>query len=109
LEAKHATTPGVVRVSIATNDLSQEAAMPLTDVAPISANIEIAAPPTQVWSLVSDLRNMAQWSPQTSKSILRGPNGLGVRFLNINRTGLRVWPQQDIGVTLAKIKAAAES
>jgi uncharacterized protein YndB with AHSA1/START domain len=66
--------------------------MPLTDVAPIEATIEIAAPPALVWSLVSDLRNMSRWSPQTAKSILRGENGLGARFLNINRLGPLVWP-----------------
>ena len=68
--------------------------MPLTDVAPISASIEIAAPPAQVWAQVSDLRNMAKWSPQTAKSVLRGDNGLGARFFNINRKGLLVWPTQ---------------
>ncbi|MCW2753818.1 MAG: hypothetical protein JWQ32_1229 [Marmoricola sp.] len=66
--------------------------MPLTDVAPISASIEIAAPPATVWALVSDLRNMPQWSPQTAKSILRGENGLGAHLFNINRSGLKVWP-----------------
>jgi uncharacterized protein YndB with AHSA1/START domain len=68
--------------------------MPLTDVAPIEATIDIAAPPAKVWALVSDLRNMARWSPQTAKSFLRGENGLGARFLNINRKGLLVWPTQ---------------
>ncbi|MET3961958.1 uncharacterized protein YndB with AHSA1/START domain [Marmoricola sp. OAE513] len=68
--------------------------MPLTDVAPISASIDIAAPPSQVWAQVSDLRNMSRWSPQTAKSIPRGGEGLGARFLNINRKGLLVWPTQ---------------
>lgn len=68
--------------------------MPLTDVAPISASTEIAASPAQVWALVSDLRNMSQWSPQTAKSFLRGKNGLGARFVNINRKGPLVWPTQ---------------
>lgn len=68
--------------------------MPLTDVAPIEATIEIAAPPATVWALVSDLRNMSQWSPQTMKSFLRGENGLGARFFNLNRKGLLVWPTQ---------------
>ena len=69
--------------------------MPLTDVAPIEATIEIAAPPATVWALISDLRNMARWSPQTAKSFLRGDaNGLGARFLNVNRKGLLVWPTQ---------------
>jgi len=66
--------------------------MPLTDVAPLSATIEIAAPPAQVWAQVSDLRNMARWSPQTVKSFLRGENGLGARFFNVNRLGPLVWP-----------------
>jgi len=71
--------------------------MPLTDVAPISASIDIAAPPAQVWAQISDLRNMAQWSPQTAKSILRGGGAAtaeGAKFLNINRMGLLVWPTQ---------------
>ena len=68
--------------------------MPLTDVAPIQASIEIAAPPATVWTLVSDLRTMPRWSPQTAKSFLRGENGLGARFVNINRKGLLVWPTQ---------------
>lgn len=69
--------------------------MPLTDVAPIEATIEIAAPPATVWALISDLRNMARWSPQTAKSFLRSDaSGLGARFLNVNRKGLLVWPTQ---------------
>lgn len=71
--------------------------MPLTDVAPLTATIEIAAPPAGVWALVSDLRNMAQWSPQTAKSILRGGGNAaaeGAKFLNINRKGVLVWPTQ---------------
>jgi len=68
--------------------------MPLTDVAPLEASVEIAAPPAVVWSLVRDLRAMPRWSPQTAKSFLRGSNGLGARFLNINRSGLLVWPTQ---------------
>lgn len=66
--------------------------MPLTDVAPISATIDISAPPAAVWAVVSDLRNMPRWSPQTAKSILRGENGPGAHFLNINRKGVLVWP-----------------
>lgn len=67
--------------------------MPLTDVAPIQATIDIAAPPEKVWAAVRDLRNMPRWSPQTAKSILRSDRlGEGARFLNINRKGLLVWP-----------------
>ena len=69
--------------------------MPLTDVAPIEASIEIAAPPARVWGLVSDPRNYSRWSPQTKKTIVRG--GVvkpGAKMFNINGRGLLVWPTQ---------------
>ena len=71
--------------------------MPLTDVAPIEATIDIAAPPARVWALVSDLRNMPRWSPQCRKTIVRG--GVvreGAKLVNINRRGLLVWPTQSM-------------
>jgi len=68
--------------------------VPLTDVAPISASTDIAASPAEVWALVSDLRSMARWSPQTVKSFRRGGEGLGARFLNVNRLKVLVWPTQ---------------
>ena len=69
--------------------------MPLTDVAPLEASTEISAPPSEVWALVSDLRNMPRWSPQCRKTIVRG----GVvrertKVININRRGLLFWPTQ---------------
>ena len=69
--------------------------MPLTDVAPLEASIEIAAPPAEVWHLVSDLRNMSRWSPQCRKTIVRG--GVmreGAKVINLNRRGLLFWPTQ---------------
>ena len=69
--------------------------MPLTDVAPLEASIEIAAPPAEVWHLVSDLRNMSRWSPQCRKTIVRG--GVmreGTKVINLNRRGLLFWPTQ---------------
>lgn len=69
--------------------------MPLKDVATIEASIDIAAPPARVWSLVSDLRNMSRWSPQTAKTFIRGGQvRLGSKLFNINRRGLMVWPTQ---------------
>lgn len=67
--------------------------MPLIDVAPLEASIEIAAPPARVWKLVSDLRNLPRWSPQVRRTIIRGGTvGVGARLFNINRRGLLVWP-----------------
>lgn len=69
--------------------------MPVTDVAPLEASIDIAAPPAEVWDLVSDLRNMPRWSPQCRKTIVRG--GVvreGTKVINLNRRGLLLWPTQ---------------
>jgi uncharacterized protein YndB with AHSA1/START domain len=74
--------------------------MPLLDVAPIEATIEIAAPPAEVWALVSDLRNMARWSPQVVKTFAKAPVAEGSTMLNINRRGFLVWPTQSKVVRL---------
>ncbi len=67
--------------------------MPVVE-ALIEDSIEIAASPTVVWTLVSDLRNMPRWSPQCAKTWIRGGGRvqLGTRTLNLNRRGLLVWP-----------------
>jgi uncharacterized protein YndB with AHSA1/START domain len=69
--------------------------MPLTDVAPLEASIDIDATPEEVWALVSDLRNMPRWSPQCRKTIVRGAvMRQGTKVININRRGLLFWPTQ---------------
>lgn len=62
----------------------------------IEETVDIAAPPSRVWDLVTDLPRMAQWSPQVVRSFLRGgrPVRLGTRTVNVNRRGLVVWPTQ---------------
>ena len=75
--------------------------MPLQNVAPIQASVEIDAPVAEVWTLVSDLRNMSRWSPQNVKTFLRGDGGVGTRMVNLNRRGLLVWPTQSQVVRFA--------
>jgi uncharacterized protein YndB with AHSA1/START domain len=60
----------------------------------IEETIEVDASPAQVWSLVTDLPRMAEWSPQVVRTFVRGGKriGLGTRLVNINRDGLKVWP-----------------
>ncbi|MCD2145331.1 SRPBCC family protein [Gordonia paraffinivorans] len=59
----------------------------------IEESIEIDATPEQVWSVISDLERMGEWSPQCKKMIIRGGTvGLGTRTININRRGPLVWP-----------------
>ncbi len=59
---------------------------------PLSASIEIAADPADVWNVVSDLKRMAEWSPQCRKMITFGTVKQGTRTLNINRSGNLFWP-----------------
>ncbi|WP_055475706.1 SRPBCC family protein [Gordonia sp. HS-NH1] len=59
----------------------------------IEESIDIAATPEQVWSVISDLKRMGEWSPQCKKMIVRGGTvGLGTKTININRRGPLVWP-----------------
>lgn len=66
-----------------------------TTVAQLEETIEIAAPPAQVWSLVTDLAKMASWSPQVVRTVIRGGAvHKGTKFFNINRRGPLFWPTQ---------------
>jgi uncharacterized protein YndB with AHSA1/START domain len=58
----------------------------------LEESIDVAAPPAKVWSLVTDLPRMSQWSPQVVRTFFRGPVQLGARAFNINRRGPLVWP-----------------
>jgi uncharacterized protein YndB with AHSA1/START domain len=58
----------------------------------LQAQIDIDAPVSKVWRLVSDLSKMPQWSPQCR--LMKPLGGLreGARTVNINKRGLLVWP-----------------
>lgn len=58
----------------------------------LQAQIDIAAPPATVWALISDLKKMPQWSPQTRVMKLFGSLRVGAKTVNVNRRGLLVWP-----------------
>lgn len=59
----------------------------------LEESIDINATPEQVWSVISDLKRMGEWSPQCKKMIVRGgPVSLGTKTININRRGPLVWP-----------------
>lgn len=62
-------------------------------VAPLlQAQIEIEAPVSTVWELISDLRRMPQWSPQCRWMKPFGPLRQGTRTLNLNRRNRMFWP-----------------
>lgn len=60
----------------------------------LEESVDIAATPDTVWTLVSDVRRMADWSPQVESTRLR--NGAeqvadGVEFTNLNTNGSFQW------------------
>lgn len=65
--------------------------MTTTDIPQLEASIDIAAPADAVWALVSDVRRMAEWSPQVASVRPKGEPGLGQRFTNLNRAGDLEW------------------
>ncbi len=58
----------------------------------LQAQIDINAPVSKVWGLVSDLTKMPQWSPQCR--LMKPIGGLrqGGRTVNVNRRGFLFWP-----------------
>ena len=62
----------------------------------LQAQVEINAPVSTVWSLVSDLSRMPQWSPQCRVMKLLGPLRPGTRTLNLNRHKLLFWPTTSV-------------
>jgi len=58
----------------------------------LKAEIEINAPVSTVWNLVSDVRNMPKWSPQCRAMKALGPVRPGTRTVNLNRRGMFFWP-----------------
>lgn len=58
----------------------------------LKAEIEINAPVSKVWNLVSDVGNMPKWSPQCRIMKALGPIRPGTRTVNLNRRGLLFWP-----------------
>lgn len=62
----------------------------------LQAEIEINAPVSVVWSLVSDVSRMPQWSPQCRIMKALGPIRPGTRTINLNRRGLLFWPTTSV-------------
>lgn len=58
----------------------------------LEATITIDASPEQVWSVVSDLRRMPEWSPQCRVMRPLGKLREGTRTVNLNRQGWKWWP-----------------
>ncbi|MEU8900774.1 SRPBCC family protein [Nocardia sp. NPDC048505] len=58
----------------------------------LEATIDIAAPPEQVWRVVSDLKRIPEFSPQTVRTIPLGKVKVGTFAVSVNRDGKLFWP-----------------
>ncbi|MCV7074931.1 SRPBCC family protein [Mycobacterium szulgai] len=62
-------------------------------VAPLlRAEVDINAPVSKVWTLISDFRRMPEWSPQCRWMKSFGPLRQGTRTFNLNRRNRLFWP-----------------
>ena len=61
---------------------------------PISASVDVAASSEAVWSAVSDVARMSEWSPECRKIFVLGSpkSGVGARMVGVNKRGWAVWP-----------------
>jgi uncharacterized protein YndB with AHSA1/START domain len=62
--------------------------------ATVSVSRTIAAPPEELWALVSDVTRMGDWSPETTSGAwVKGATGpsVGARFKGDNRHGKKTW------------------
>lgn len=77
------------------------------DPRPLDASVEIAAPPGQVWDVVSDVGRTGEWSPECSRVIPLGGIRVGALLLGLNYRGRVRWatlsrvtscsPEREIG------------
>lgn len=62
--------------------------------ATVEASTRIAAPPDQLYAMVSDVTRMGEWSPECYRCVwlgdAHGPD-VGARFRGFNRKGWRWW------------------
>jgi hypothetical protein len=58
---------------------------------PLTAAIEIAAPPDSVWRVVSDVRRTGEWSTECRRVLARRGVGVGSLIVGINRRKAVVW------------------
>jgi uncharacterized protein YndB with AHSA1/START domain len=68
----------------------------------LRAEAHIAAPPDKVWSLVTDVSRMPDWSPELLRMVplKRGGMRRGQWYLGINRRKAVVWPTRNVVAVL---------
>lgn len=77
----------------------------MADQQKLTSTIEIAAPPEKVWSMVSDLPRMGEWSPENVGGKWQGgatAAAPGARFKGTNKQG---WHRWSGGVIINEVEA----
>lgn len=76
---------------------------------PISASVDVAAPPERVWAVVSDVTRMPEWSPELRRLYPVGGREprVGMRLIGVNRRGYALWPTTSTVVRLEPERAVA--
>jgi uncharacterized protein YndB with AHSA1/START domain len=75
----------------------------------LRAEATIAAPPGRVWSLVTDVSRMPEWSPELVRMLplKRGGMRRGQWYLGINRRKGVVWPTRSVVAVLEPGRSVA--
>lgn len=68
----------------------------------LRAETVVAAPPQQVWEVLSDLSRMPDWSPELVRMVPLKRGGLrpGQWYLGLNRRKAVVWPTRSVVVVV---------
>jgi uncharacterized protein YndB with AHSA1/START domain len=66
---------------------------------PLTATVDIAAPPARVWDVVADVRRTGEWSPECRRVVPLGRLRSGALLVGMNRRGRVRW------VTLSRVVA----
>ncbi|GAA2152308.1 SRPBCC family protein [Nocardioides koreensis] len=75
----------------------------------LRAEARVAAPPSRVWQLLTDLSRMPAWSPELLAMVPLKPGGLrvGQWYLGLNRRKAVVWPTRSVVAVLEDGRAVA--
>lgn len=76
---------------------------------PLTASVEVAAAPEEVWKVVSDVSRMSEWSPECRRIVVLGrpKQGVGTTLLGLNRRGWAMWPTTSKVVRFEPARAVA--
>jgi uncharacterized protein YndB with AHSA1/START domain len=75
----------------------------------LRAETTISAPVDQVWTTLTDLRRMPEWSPELMRMIPLGRGGLrtGQQYLGVNRRKAAIWTTRNVVAVLEPTRTLA--